>query len=61
VLVAVDLLAAAQDDRLHLLDVGTEPLHERTDGRDHHRGQRVAALPQPPHDPEPAAHRLERG
>ena len=49
------------DDRLDVLDVRTEALHERAHGRDDDRGQVVAAGAQPPHHPEAPAHRLGRG
>ena len=60
-LVAVDLRARLHDDRLDVLDVRAEPLHERAHRRDHDRGQVVAARAQPPDDAQAPAHRLDRG
>ena len=42
-LVAVDPLAGPHDDRLDVLDVRAEPLHQRPDRRDEHRRERLAA------------------
>ncbi len=57
-LVAVELRAGPHLDRLDVLDVRTEPLHERAHRRDHDRGRVVGVLEAPQHA-EPAAHRLE--
>ena len=58
-LVAVDLPARPDDDRLDLLDVGPEPLHQRPHRRDHDRG-RVLGMAEPPEHAEAPAHGLER-
>ena len=47
-------------DRLDVLDVGAEPLRQRPHGRDDERG-RALGLAQPPHRPQPPAHRLDAG
>ena len=60
-LVAVDLRALAHDDRLDVLDVRAEALHERAHRRDDRAGQVLAAGAQAPDDAQPAAHRLGRG
>ena len=44
-LVAVEPGAGADDDRLDVLDVRPEALHERADRRDDDRGQVLAAGP----------------
>ena len=58
-LVAVDVVAGRHDDRLDLLDVRTEPLHQRAHRRHHDRGRRRPDR-EPPHHPQATAHRLER-
>ena len=58
-LVAVDLVAGAHDDRLDLLDVRAEALHQRPHRRDDDRGRR-ARPGGAPHHPQAPAHRLER-
>jgi hypothetical protein len=60
-LVAVEAGSGVHDDRLNGLHMRPEALHEGSDGGDHDVGQVLATDPQPPHDPEPAAHRLGRG
>ena len=57
-LVAVDRGSRPHDDGLHLLDMGTEALHECAHGRDEDLRRNTGA--QPPHDPEAPPHRLER-
>ena len=56
--VPVEMGPRAGDDRLDVLDVGTEPLHERPHRRHQHRRQVAGA--QPPHHPQAPAHRLHR-
>ena len=58
-LVAVDPASRPDHDRLDLLDVRPEPLHERAHRR-HHDGGRVVGMAEPPEHAEPPAHRLER-
>ncbi len=58
-LVAVELVARPHHDRLHLLHVRAQPLHEGPDGRNHHGGCAVSRTEAPEH-PEAATHRLER-
>ena len=60
-LVAVELRAGRDRDRVDVLDVRTEALHQRADRRDDDRGQVVAAGAEPPDDPEATAHRLGGG
>ena len=60
-LVAIEARARPHDDRLDVLDVRTEPLHQRADRRHDHRGEMFAACPQPPHHPQAPAHRLRVG
>ncbi len=57
--IAIDLHTRSNDDRLHVFDMWTEALHQRSNGRNHHRRQ-VPCISQPPDDAEPAAHRLHR-
>ena len=57
--VTVDLVAPADDDGLHFLHVGAEPLHERPDRSHDDRGRH--ARPEPPQDTGATRHRLERG
>ena len=59
-LVAVELVAGPDHDRLDVFDVRAEPLHERAHRCDDDRGEMVAAGPQPPDHAQPAAHRLGR-
>ena len=54
------MLAGSDDDGFDVLDVRTEALHQRADGRDDRGGKVVAAGAQPPDDAEAAAHRLGR-
>ena len=60
-LVAVEARARTHDDRLDVLDVRAEPLHQRADRRHDHRREVLAAGPQPPHDAQAPAHRLRVG
>ena len=60
-LVAVDLRARANHDGLDVLDVRTEPLHERAHRRDDGAREVVAAGAESPDDAQPPAHRLGRG
>ena len=59
-LVTVTSFARPDDDRLHLLHVGSQALHERSDRRDQHPGGTLR-IAQTPHDPQPTPHRLHRG
>ena len=60
-LVAVDLVARPHDDRLDVLDVRAEPLHQRPHRRDDDRRRAVAGVAQPPQHAQAAAHRLDDG
>ena len=59
-LVTVAALPDLDLDGLDLLDVGTEPLGERPDGRDHHIGSPIA-VQQPPDRAQAPTHRLDTG
>ena len=56
--VTVEVRAGADVDRLDVLHVRTEPLHQRPDRRDQHGRQVTGA--QTPHHPQAPAHRLDR-
>jgi hypothetical protein len=59
-LVAVELLPGPHDHRLDVLDVGTQPLHERPHRGDDHAG-RPLGVSQTPQHPCPPAHGLDGG
>jgi hypothetical protein len=58
-LVGVDLVARVHDDRLDVLDVGTEALDEGPDRRHHDLGPVTSLRAQAPHGAEPTAHGLD--
>ena len=60
-LVTIQARARPHHDRLDVLDVRTEPLHQRTDRGHDHRGEMFATCPQAPHHPQAPAHRLRVG
>ena len=60
-LVAVELHSRRHRDRLDVLDVRAQALHERAHRRDDRVREVLATGTQPPHHPEAAAHRLGRG